>query len=135
MIFFVIYAFAVWFLAWRLRRRWGAAAVLACSLVPIVLGEMAMDAWLSRVAAGSTVSMHLALWAYAALILSVGGLVAWAPRKLEAWRCAHCAYDLRGNTLGYCPECAAQAPARLVSAAAQSEASPASQRRDDRSAA
>lgn len=133
MIFFVLYAFAVWIVAWRLRRRWASAVVIACSMAPIVACELAMDSWLSRVAAGSTVSLHVGLWAYAALIVGIGSVMAMAPRRLESWRCAQCAYDLRGNVLGYCPECAATAPDGALSSTGG--ASSAAQRRDDRSAA
>lgn len=118
MIFFVVYAAALWIAVYMFRRRWQGYAVLALGLLGfagIVLGldyvmavrEAAALAEAGRVGrVRSNSLLHFMGAAYELLLLAVGLMVAAAPRTRAASRpCASCRYDLTGNVIGCCPEC------------------------------
>jgi hypothetical protein len=124
-LFFVGYAFAVWALAARWRRRIpGFLAVLIGTA-----GLMALN-WLHYKLSDWTEGeiylpvLQSIMYPYTGLVAVVGVFVACIPR-IHAWQCRQCGYDLRGLSPdgkhmpgrgAVCPECGTPvAPARPVS--------------------
>lgn len=107
---FVVYALAVWYAAFRWRRRWESFASVGAGLIGLMV-----VAWLhSLLGAWSDGRIQVAvfqsmLYPYAGLVVLVGLYLARLPQLLRpAVRCLNCDYDMRGledEPEVLCPEC------------------------------
>lgn len=105
MVFLLAYAFAVWYIAFRYRRRWPAFVAVFASLQPVGMLTYASVNHLSVRLDGEELVIYGLAGAYAALLLSLGLFIAIQPRRGPEHACRACDYDLHGNTSGLCPEC------------------------------
>lgn len=111
MVFFVIYAVLVWWLATRWRRQWkGLAAafggVLGIALIAFV--HWRLSEWTNRQIYLEV--LQVLLYPYGVTVGAVALFLTALPRARPIRRCANCGYDLRGlpasTALGLiCPEC------------------------------
>ncbi len=106
MFILTIYILVVWWQVSRHRRHWlgfaiafaGAVMVLPVADPLVYLIWWALDE--------QPIWIYPFLYAYAALIFTIGAYIACLPYPPETHRPCHaCQYDLAGNTTGTCPEC------------------------------
>jgi hypothetical protein len=109
MFIFVVYAMAVWFAAFRWRRRWESLAAIGLGATGLVI-----VAWLHYLlAVWSEGDIRLAvlqsmLYPYAGLVIGVGLYLAAMPQRLASpIRCLGCNYDMHSldEPDALCPEC------------------------------
>ena len=110
-VFFVVYAVLVWYLAARWRRQWlgllvaigGVAGVAFVAFLHWRLSE-----WTNR---GIYIEvLQVLLYPYGVVVGAVALFIAALPRSPRMARCAYCGYDLHGlSAVGpsglICPEC------------------------------
>lgn len=108
MVFFILYAIAVWIAVFLIRRRWIALITLALSLAPIGGFSHVCVLFLpfAQSEPAETWLYYVAL-AYAVVILCVGLVIALRPPRLPPGHCHRCRYDLSGIAGTVCPECGA----------------------------
>jgi Zn finger protein HypA/HybF involved in hydrogenase expression len=106
---FPLYALAVWFCAWRWRRRvWGFLSVVVgvLTLATLAMLDRRVRAWLG---AGDTpfTSFQFLLWGEAAIVVIVGTFICFLPRHRSDLPCRKCGYELAGleQHNPTCPEC------------------------------
>lgn len=108
MILFVLYAFGIWSIAWRYRRRWPAFAALVAGVPPIILSAH-LDMWIVRTIFDEDASWILTLAVlFAGVIVFIGLLLALQPQPKPSHVCVVCDYDMRGINSQTCPECGAE---------------------------
>ncbi len=108
MIFVVLYAIAVWTIAWRFRRRWPAFAAVLLAAPPIVLSAH-FDVWLVRTVFDEDASWLVTLASlFAGIIVFIALLLSFQPRSKPSHVCVVCEYDMRGLSARTCPECGAE---------------------------
>jgi len=103
--FLAIFPALVWIGASVFRRRIMGALV--------VLGGLGAALGLTRIMAmaaptgtgGGPTMFHLLAYAYGTVVTAVGLMILCQARGQGAIECPRCAYDLRGNESGICPEC------------------------------
>jgi DNA-directed RNA polymerase subunit RPC12/RpoP len=107
-----IYPVLVWFLVYRLRRRWSgfALAILAGTLVWVLAPT------LGRLIPRGSELIGALIYAEAVLVTLIGLWIATLrrPPAVDHY-CSHCHYDLDGLILGpgaRCPECGEGVPTR-----------------------
>lgn len=127
MVFLLAYAFVVWYIAFRYRRRWPAFVAVFASLQPVGILTFATVNHLAVRLDGEEAVIYGFAGAYAALLLSLGLFIAIQPRHVPEHACRACDYDLHGNTSGLCPECglALDDPRRFVRLRAVASTAPA----------
>lgn len=107
MFIFPLYAVLVWYLAAKYRRRWQGFAIVAASVLLIVLVGF-FHAWLGEVTRGrfQVGNMRIILIGYGALIGFIGLFIACLGRE-QPWHCQFCGYNLLGHAEANprCPEC------------------------------
>ncbi|MEM1165305.1 MAG: hypothetical protein AAGI30_03345 [Planctomycetota bacterium] len=105
MIFLLLPALLTWFLLRRVTHRWARLLVLLFS--PVLLAITAEIYALVSVD-------HLPpvfIYAYAAVIFALGGVLLFAPPRRRPHECHGCGYDLRGiEGEDQCPECGGETP-------------------------
>ena len=116
MLLFPLYAFAVWAVCLRLRRRWWGAAALAGAVVIILTVarlDLAARRWLNMSTSPFT-SLQLLMWGEVFLVTVVGATILLMPRHRVETPCRRCGYDLLGleHDNPTCPECGLQGAAR-----------------------
>lgn len=108
MILIVLYAFGIWTIAWRYRRRWPAFAAIVAGVPPLILSAK-FDVWLVKTIFNEDASWLITMAGFFSAILTVIGLLlALQPREKPAHICAVCDYDMRGIGERTCPECGAE---------------------------
>lgn len=123
MIFFVIYAAAVWSGAYFLRRRPMGFVLAALSPVPVALFTWLLLRWLRETQTTPTHVLVVFPIAYG-LVITAGAWIGASARRLPRVACAVCSYDLEGNVSGVCPECGAVQAARRARARESTMESP-----------
>lgn len=116
MLLFPLYAFAVWAVCLRLRRRWSGALALAAGIVLILTVarlDLVVRRWLNTPSSPFT-SLQFLLWGEVLLVTIVGGAILLMPRHRVETPCRRCGYDLHGleSDNPTCPECGLQCAAR-----------------------
>ena len=103
---FLAFAICVWYAAYRHRRRWQAAAVLALGVpfVPVLI-RLYVFIFTGRFLPQDGAIMDVISMTYAGTLLFIGVFLAAMPRHRALFPCAKCRYDLTGNVTGRCPEC------------------------------
>ncbi len=105
MYFLAIFPALVWIGAYMFRRRWVGVVIVVGGL-GAALGATRLLAMIAPIGAGEGPTMfHLLAYAYCGVVTAVGLMIVCQARVSFAGRCHRCAYDLRGNESGICPEC------------------------------
>lgn len=106
MIFPVIYAVVVWWMAMHWRRRWPSFAAVGLGVLLPMGGYVLLRRWDGAI---SPMYRHVLIlfWPYVVLLAMMGFYIAMLPRRAGAHQCARCFYDLRGLSPSglNCPEC------------------------------
>lgn len=114
MFFFPVYAVIAWALAFRFRRKWKGAGVVALSVLGLI--GLAWVHWKLSVITHGRVYLpilQMLLYPYIVLVAFGGVFVAAMPRRPGRGQCHACGYGLAGLEAGHagvvCPECGAGA--------------------------
>ncbi len=110
-VFFVVYAVLVWYLAARWRRQWrGLLAAIGgvAGVAFVAFLHWRLSEWTDR---GIYLEvLQVLLYPYGIVVGAVALFIAALPRSPRSAHCAHCGYDLHGLTAYgpqglICPEC------------------------------
>jgi hypothetical protein len=115
-----LYAFAVWYMCFRLRRTWlGWFALFAADSIVVagVFMYPAIERWISGESTQWS-SFQFVMWAEALMVAIVGAFVLMLPREFVRLPCRKCGYELESLAAEHetqnpqCPECGLEHAAR-----------------------
>lgn len=118
-----LYALAVWFICFRLRRKWMGWFALFAG-VSIVLSMVYAYPYLQRWFTGESTrwsSFQFVMWAEAIMVSAVGVFILCLPREVVQVPCRKCRYELESLAAEHhqgnprCPECGLEHAVRKLS--------------------
>lgn len=106
MIVLPAYAVVIWIVIAMFRRRWQAFAILALSVIPVLLlTHLCVQYMPLRAGEPRPAWLYAISTMYGILIVLIGLVIAVQGSPRTARDCHACGYDLSGTTSRTCPEC------------------------------
>lgn len=118
----MIYAVAIWVVAFVVRPRWLAIIALVVGLLPLFLmtagvsitisgHEFGIGGWMKSLGMFGAM-LHIISGIFSGVLLLGGVLIALQRPRPGAHQCEYCFYDLSANEAAVCPECGGADPVR-----------------------